>query len=279
MSKIIFTDVDGTLINYQTICPESTFTAVNEARKNGHMVVLCTGCSKFELSHRTLPETDGLIGANGGYVEYEGKVIMHNCLSADQVGRVVDWCRKRNLGLYLESNSGMYCNDLFLQQGPAALAKYVSGKSGIDTTAEAVASEFLAKYTCLSDEQLRNDDTNKISFVLSDYNDYLDSVKAFPDLVANTWGGKDEQALFGDLSPHGINKKQAITVLMEYLGADRKDTIAFGDAKIDLSMFELCGYSVAMGNGGPEVKRAADYVTADVDDDGLYKAFMYLGLI
>ena len=66
---------------------------------------------------------------------------------------------------------------------------------------------------------------------------------------------------------------------MKHLGADFKDTISFGDAKIDLSMFECCAYNVAMGNGGPEIKKAADYITTDVNDDGLYNAFKHLGLI
>ena len=61
--------------------------------------------------------------------------------------------------------------------------------------------------------------------------------------------------------------------------ADHKDTISFGDAKIDLSMFECCAFNVAMGNGGPEIKEAADYITTDVNDDGLYDAFKYLKLI
>ena len=66
---------------------------------------------------------------------------------------------------------------------------------------------------------------------------------------------------------------------MKHLGADFKDTISFGDAKIDLSMFECCAYNVAMDNGGPEIKEAADYITTDVNDDGLYNAFKHLGLI
>ena len=120
---------------------------------------------------------------------------------------------------------------------------------------------------------------NKISFILDSYQDHLDSKKEFPELEANTWGGKGEHALFGDLGPSGITKKHAIEVLLDYLGADQKDTISFGDAKIDLSMFELCAYNVAMGNGGPEIKEAADYITTDVDEDGLYNAFKYLNLI
>ena len=68
-------------------------------------------------------------------------------------------------------------------------------------------------------------------------------------------------------------------MLLDYLGADQKDTISFGDAKIDLSMFECCAFNVAMGNGGEEIKAAADYVTTDVNDDGIYNAFQYLKLI
>ena len=44
-------------------------------------------------------------------------------------------------------------------------------------------------------------------------------------------------------------------------------------------MFECCDYNVAMGNGGEEIKAAADYITTDVNDDGLYNAFRYLKLI
>ena len=120
---------------------------------------------------------------------------------------------------------------------------------------------------------------NKISFILSSYQDHLDSKTEFPTLEANTWGGKGELALFGDLGPSGITKRHAVEVLLSYLGADPADTISFGDARIDLSMFECCGFNVAMGNGGPEIKEAADYITTDVNEDGIYNAFKYLGLI
>ena len=60
---------------------------------------------------------------------------------------------------------------------------------------------------------------------------------------------------------------------------DISDTIAFGDAKIDIPMFECCAFGVAMGSGGEEIRACADYVTDDVDKDGLYKAFVHLGLI
>jgi len=36
---------------------------------------------------------------------------------------------------------------------------------------------------------------------------------------------------------------------------------------------------VALGSGGPEAKAAADDVTDDANKDGLYNAFVHLGLI
>lgn len=277
MGKIVFLDVDGTLINYEAKCPESAAKAVALARANGNKVYICTGCSKAEIEQRDLPELDGMIGANGGYVEDDGKVVMHQAFTVDQVKHIVDWCNERHLGFYLEANSGMYINSWFVEQAPAVMRKYALGKGASEEQAAASADSFVN--SMIRTDDLYRDDVNKVSFILSSYQDHLDSKVEFPDMEANTWGGKGEIALFGDLGPKGITKKHAIEVLLQYLGADQADTISFGDAKIDLSMFELCAYNVAMGNGGPEIKEAADYITDDVDDDGLWNAFKKLGLI
>ena len=277
--KIVFLDVDGTLINYEAKCPHSAKEAVKRARENGHKVYICTGCSKAEIEQRDLPELDGMIGGNGAYVEDNGKVVMHQGLSREDVRNIVDWCNSRHLGFYLEANSGMYCNDYMLTQGPATMVKYAVGKGASLDAANTSANSFINGFIHLKGEDLYRSDVNKISFILSDYQDHLDSKRDFPHLIANTWGGRGEEALFGDLGPAGITKKHAIDVLLKYLQADQKDTISFGDARIDLSMFELCAFNVAMGNGGEEIKAAADYITADVDEDGLYKAFAYLKLI
>lgn len=122
-------------------------------------------------------------------------------------------------------------------------------------------------------------DLNKVSFILSSYQDHLDSVDEFPDLVARTWGGKGEHALFGDLGVKDIDKAHAVRVLVEHLGADMADIVAVGDAAVDIPMFECCGTSVCMGSGGEKVKAAADRATTDVDDDGMWNAFSHLGLI
>ncbi len=126
---------------------------------------------------------------------------------------------------------------------------------------------------------LYRDDLNKVSFILRDYQDHLESIIEFPNLEANTWGGRGETALFGDLGVEGVTKVHAIDVLLEHLQADKKNTIAFGDAKIDIPMLDYCNLGIAMGNGGLEILAMADMVTDDVEEDGLYKSFKKLGLI
>ena len=67
--KIVFLDVDGTLIDYEAKLPASAAKAVDQARANDHKVYICTGCSKAEILQRNLCDLDGMIGGNGAYVE------------------------------------------------------------------------------------------------------------------------------------------------------------------------------------------------------------------
>ena len=44
-------------------------------------------------------------------------------------------------------------------------------------------------------------------------------------------------------------------------------------------MIEFCGIGVAMGNAQEKVKAVADYVTTDIDQDGVKNALQYYGII
>ena len=49
MGKVIFIDIDGTLLDYENKLPASADRAIKEARKNGHRVYICTGRSEVEV--------------------------------------------------------------------------------------------------------------------------------------------------------------------------------------------------------------------------------------
>ncbi len=273
--SILFIDVDGTLVDYVGKAPESAVTAIKKARENGHLVFLCTGRSKAEGYDELSQQVgfDGYIGANGGYVEYQEKVIVHHSLSKEECKEVVDWLHHRGLEFFLEGNDGLYGSERFEERGKSAIAMYSKQKGGEEIS---VREAFpMMKFG----ENLVREDINKISYILDDYQDFLDTKQRFKNLESNTWGGKGEEALFGDLAIFNIDKGKAVQQVCELLEISLEDSYAFGDAKIDIPMLETCAYGIAMGNGGPEIKAMADYITEDINEDGLEKAFKHFGLI
>ncbi len=277
MGKIIFIDVDGTLLDYENKLPASADKAIKLARQNGHKVYICTGRSKAEVySYLWDIGLDGMIGGNGSYVEDHDHVVMHQVMTKEQGKHIVDWLKSRNLEFYLESNNGLFASENFETRGEPVIQEY-SRRKGKDNSDKMTVKDVFPEM--IYGGELYRDDLNKVSFILESYQDHLDSIEEFPDLKPGTWGGKGEVALFGDLGVKDITKANAIDHLLQYLGASIEDTIAFGDAKIDIPMLEYCKIGVAMGSGGDEIKTMADYVTDDVDQDGLYNAFVHFGLI
>lgn len=277
MSKIIFIDVDGTLITYENKLPESAKKAVIQARKNNHLVYLCTGRSKAEMPDYILDiGLDGIICGNGSYVEHNGKVIMHKLISEEDAKEIVDWLHSKNLEFYLESNNGLFASRNFREVGKKPIQQYSANKG--ETNYQNLEVEDVL-HGLIFDGKLYRDDLNKVSFVLNSYQDYLDAKEKFSHLPVGTWGGKGEKALFGDIGIANVTKENAIDYLLKYLKRDVKDTFAFGDAIIDISMLEFCNIGVAMNSGQQEIKEIADYVTDDVDKDGLYNAFKHFNLI
>ncbi len=275
MEKVIFIDVDGTLVDYENHLPESAVEAIRKARKNGHRVYICTGRSKAEVYPNIWDiGLDGMIGGNGSYVEDDGKVLMHQLITESQCRRIVDWLHERKLEFYLESNSGLYASEKFETAALPSIQEYSKRKGrDADITVRDVFPDMIFG------ADLYRDDLNKVSYLLNSYQDFLDTKEQFPDLQNGTWGGAKETALFGDLGVKDITKAHAIDVLLAHLGKKKEDTIAFGDAKIDIPMLGYCATGVAMGNGGEEIRTMADYITDDVDEDGLWNAFRHFGLI
>ena len=275
--KVIFIDVDGTLLDYEAKLPESAKTAIRQARANGHRVYICTGRSEAEVYDYIWEiGLDGMIGGNGTYIKDGDTVVFDQHISAEDERHIVDWLQSRGLEFYLEANSGLYASRNFETRGDPVIAEYIRRKGKPNADSMKVRDVFP---DMIYGADLYRDDINKVSFILESYMDHIDSVREFPDLKCGTWGGAGEIALFGDIGVSAISKGTAIQKLLDHIGADIEDTFAFGDAKVDIPMLKYCETGVAMGSGGEECKEAADYVTDGVDEDGLYNAFRHFGLI
>ena len=74
---------------------------------------------------------------------------------------------------------------------------------------------------------------------------------------------------FLEVAPHFINKGNTLAVLMEMLNITTEEVVAIGDGVADVSMHQLAGTGVAMGNARDSVKARADFTTLPKYIDGV----------
>ena len=82
-----------------------------------------------------------------------------------------------------------------------------------------------------------------------------------------------------EMVPKGFNKGMGIEKVCELLGEDIANTFAFGDSINDKEMLLAAGIGVGMGGTYHDLSEYADYITASLDDDGIWKAMKHFELI
>lgn len=267
MKKIVFIDVDGTLLKDDHSLLESTMEACQRARKNGHILFLCTGRSKAELYDNILEiGFDGLVCAGGGYVEIEGNTLFHKKVSPEAVQHLVSYFDEKGIDFYLESNGGLFASKNCMQH----LFKVTK-----------ITSKEQHPFTnvLIENEDLHREDINKVCFleatvpfeeVIKEFEEDFEVLQCtIPQFGKNS----------GELAVKGVNKSRAIEEVLNALQIDKKDTIAIGDGMNDYDMLAYCEIGIAMGNAKDDLKAIADYVTSDIEEDGFYKAFEKYQLI
>ena len=79
--------------------------------------------------------------------------------------------------------------------------------------------------------------------------------------------------------PKRQKRADAMDALFRRLGYGFENVMSLGDSLLDKRMIELAGIGVAMGNAQEKVKEIADYVTTDIDEDGIRNALQYYNII
>ena len=277
MQKIIFLDIDGTLVDDNGIIPDSAKLAVRKARSNGHFVFLCTGRSKSILFPEVLEiGFDGIVGAAGGYIELNGEVLFHEVIKKNNLQLVVDYFNQHEIEFFLETNEGLFasksCKD--------SIHALIDTVFETQTAQAELRKSMQSFYNSISEaEDLVRDDINKIGFLGSavPIERIMEQFPSVFTVIPSTvpFFGTNS----GEVSIFGIHKASAIEKVIEHLGLEKEHTYAYGDGSNDIEMLEFVQYGVAMGNAKEEVKRAANDITDRHDEDGIYNSFKKYGLI
>lgn len=261
MVKAIFFDIDGTLVPFQTHgVPESAKRAIHEVRQRGIKVFICTG--------RPIQFIDNLDG-----VEYDGMVTVTGALCTDLNGQVIG-------------------------------SKYIS-KSDFNSLLDYLnAQEESTPFMAVGRDKMyaNNLERDDVKFIISFLNvpilDYLPLSKAIDDDLLQLIGffrEEEEEFLmnnvlkgcipmrwhesFADLVAEGVSKSAGIDTMIAHYGIDLSETMAFGDGGNDIPMLDHAAISVVMGNASEAVKAHGDYITDDVDQDGVLHALQHFNLV
>lgn len=280
--KIIFFDVDGTLVDVRPAreyIPESTVEAIRKTREKGNLCFLCTGRSKAEIySHIIEVGFDGIIGAGGGFVEIGDSMLYHKKVGMEAINHVVDFFEEHNFDYYIESNGGLYASKHLVPRLEWISYGDLENDPEARKRKEEAPSHFIPSLKQGYD--LHRDDVNKICFLEKEgfpfekiYNEFKDEFNVIHCTVPSF--GDDS----GELSVPGVNKAYAIETLIKHLGIPQENTYAFGDGLNDIDMLEYCHTGIAVGNAKEGLKDIADEITDDIAEDGIYNSMKKHGLI
>ena len=269
--KVVFLDIDGTLLLRDGSLPASAKAALELARQNGHEMVLCTGRSASQLRPVTkLTDFDGVVCAAGTQVFRGGKVVCNAAMDPAHVDRLVEYFHAHDMPYFLQSEQGIWTDPPSLEALKEAFSDLgrnwdeVSELFGILNTRERPQDvpgiQKCCYFSCPKPaEEVEKDLGGYFAVVDSSY-----KVTRFCD---------------GEINLHGVNKATGMAAYLEAAGVPVEDSIAFGDGPNDTEMITYAGLGVVMGNGTDQLKALADRVCGRIDEDGLYNEFLALGLI
>ncbi len=275
--KYIFFDIDGTLLDNDKGIIPSTVEALEKARANGHKLFINTGRSYAELGTGFEKfKFDGLVCAAGSYIKIGEEVIFDKFIPEDEVEKLIEILEALGINYGLEGIEYTYFTEPVYQGFRERVYKAIEGildtqPNGYEPYHFMLQPAFVRKV-----EDYHEDKTviQKLLIYSNDIESNKELSRRIPDqyylIIYNT---------FAELINKGINKATGIDRVLEYYGADIKDSIAIGDSLNDLNMLEEAGIGIAMGNAPDEVKSYADIIAPDIKDDGIYKVLKELEII
>lgn len=274
MKKIVFFDIDGTLVSRQNYVPESTRRAIKELKKNDILPVIATGRAPILLEEvREKLEIDSYISMNGQYVVLNGEPIFANPLPKETVERLTEKAAGQNNGVMLCGSEDIFTNSLI------SLAKRSSVWNVLKRISKLIPGSIqLSLFSRAMKKPPKPEEYEG--------KDIYQIILEAPKEQEKQYIVEFEELAFTRSNPYtmdviaqGVSKAVGIQKFIEKVGVRQEDTYGFGDSLNDIEMMGYVGMGIAMGNALPEVKEVSDMVTADVNEDGIEKALKKLKLI
>ena len=254
--KIIFFDIDGTLVDSATgRIPPKTYEALHRLQENGILLCIATGRSPAVVPNFGDFHFDAFCTFNGSLC-YAGETIIHSDpLSPKDVAKVLENASAIGRPVSVATRDRMAANGI-----DADLADYYR----LADLTLTVADDF---------DSVCQEDVYQIMLGCRTADHEAIIRDASGVKIAVSW----ERA--ADVIPVSSGKGRSIAKILKYFHLDASEAMAFGDSYNDIEMLQAVGTGVAMGNAAQQLKEIADDVCGHVSEDGIYHYCIDHGLI
>lgn len=257
--KLVTIDVDGTILNRNRQITDEVKAAIKQAKAKGVKIVVTTGrpylgvVSLLKSLDLTEPG-DYVITYNGGMIlaADSGVELKRTTLS------YADYLRIESLATHLGiSSHAVTANHLFT--------------ANRDVSPYTVEESFVAKVpmSFRTKEEMQFEAAIIKVMLVGEADDLSRAINQIPDDFKQDYTTVSSSPNFFEILNSAASKGQGLEQLAAYLRLPITDTMAIGDAENDISMLEVAGVAVAMGNAEPAVVAVADYQTTSNDDHGV----------
>lgn len=256
--QMIAFDLDGTLLNDQKTLTPLTVATLQQLAHQDIQLVLCTG-RPINAIWPYLAQLE-LTGANNYVVTFNGalvqqvasrQILAQQSLTKAALTPLVDFAHTVAWPLDILDFEQVYP----LTELPTSLYQQMNPK---------------LKFVPQTFADLAVDLQYSKAVVAADHELLVLGQQQLPATFSTAFNIASSRDNLLEFSPKTVTKATALDVLLQRFGWQRANLMAFGDQLNDLSMLQAAGVGVAMQNGVPAIKAAADQITSvDNEHDGV----------
>lgn len=268
--KLVFLDIDGTLLLNGGPVSGKVTQALKQAYDNGHFLCICTGRAYSEVPEG-MKKFDGVISAAGACVMWKDEILQAEYFTEEDKEFVTGLLEEAGATYIMEGFENLYMKrdirECFFRK--------------LENAGE--EEKMLLGFTVKTIPVVSVQEAKRIHkcsyFYAEKDNLWFRERLRERNMSVTTFSQAETRGNSGEITKTAFTKGTAVRYLSEYLGVSVENTIAIGDSENDLEMLKAAGIGIAMGNASDYVKETADDVTEPVLQDGVYHAFLKYGLI
>lgn len=253
--RIIFFDIDGTLVPLKEGIRPRTVEALQKLRQNGIRLCIATGRAPMEVPKFEGVTFDALLTYNGSYCFTPERDIFKNTIPTEEVATLIRNATALGRPIALANTTRLAANG-----SETDLEEYFA-IGGVELK---IAEDF---------EEMAKGEIFQV-LMGGREEEYPAILKDVPHARIAAWW---DRAV--DIIPANGGKGIAVEKVLEFYGIDKADSMAFGDGNNDIEMFGAVGTGVAMANASARLQAAATAHCRDVKEDGIYWYCVENGLI